>query len=114
MKGTLQYCATVDGVYADVGTSKTKNDNEYKIESIVARNRIDEPEVIGQRVYIQAKYLALHANFLDEIEWFFKFVFSDASEEALGERPYQLSTDYLPERNDIEFYIVNIEFEQDV
>jgi hypothetical protein len=114
MRGTLYYSADGLADWERVGTSKTKGDQELRIESIIARNRINNPEVIGQRVYIKAKYLALHEDFLDEIEWYFRFILSDSSEITINQRKYILDTDYTPERNDITFYTVTIEYEKDV
>jgi len=109
MKGRLQYCDTELGTYEDVGTIRTKKNQDYKIEAITGKNRIEEVEVLGFRVSVRALALELDPNFLDQNIWYFKVCFPDISIK-FGQRPYTIDYDGLLRIHEIEYHTVEISF----
>ena len=112
MKGILQYCSTDDGTYKNVGTSRSANDHQYTVIPITGKNRINEPEIMGYKVNVQAKVLELNTDFLDYTQWYFRFIFTTELEMIkLSQRTYTVDYDAQITRNEIMFYIVRVEFE---
>jgi hypothetical protein len=111
MKGILQYCDTEDGTYKNVGTVRARKNQDYKIEAITAKNRIEEVEELACRVYVRALCLELNTDFLDQDEWFFRVAyFDDLKMVKLGEHPYTVDYDGLLKVHEIEYHTVEISF----
>jgi len=111
MKGILQYCATEDGTYKNVGTIRSAKNQDYRIEAVTAKNRIEEVEALASRVYVRALCLELNDDFLDQDEWFFRIAyFDDLVMVKLGEHPYTIDYDGLLRFNQIEYHTVEISF----
>ena len=115
MRGYLQYCATENGTYLDVGTLRSRKRKSYTVEAIQGKNRIGQAELIGFRVRVTALALTLHANFLDATEWWFRVKYEDDSKMIkIGEHSFTLDYDGLVVLNEIEYHQVDLDFTIDV
>jgi hypothetical protein len=111
MKGNLRYCATESGTYDDVGTVRTQKNQDYKIDAITGKNRVEEIEILGFRVYVRALSLELDPDFLDQVSWWFRIYFPNDSEYVpLGQHPYTVDYDGLLRIHEIEYHTVELSF----
>ncbi len=112
MKGILQYCATVDGTYKNVGTLRSIKKG-YKVEPITGKSRLDEPEPAAYRVKVSALCLLLNTDFLDYTSWFFRVGFFDPDEMdmiELGSHKYTVDYDARLNTNTNQYHNVKLNF----
>jgi len=115
MKGLLQFCATENGSYLNVGTLRSRKRKAYTVDPIIGKNRIEQAEIVGFRVRATALALTLHASFLDEIQWYFRVKFPDDSLMIkLGQHYYTIDYDGLVVLNEIEYHQVDLDFTIDI
>ena len=111
MQGILQYCATEDGTYKDVGTLRSRKRKSFKIDNLSDLSRESEREPIGYRVRVVELALALNTDFLDSTQWYFRMYFpDDAKMIQLGQHHFLLHYDGLVTINEIEYHQVELDF----
>ncbi|MEE9572144.1 MAG: hypothetical protein V3W20_03775 [Candidatus Neomarinimicrobiota bacterium] len=111
MKAKLQYCATEDGTYTEVGTIRLVKNKGYTVKAITETNRNSEKETIAYKVLVKTIPIELASTFLDADEWYFRIYFYDVAREIrLGQRPYSIDYDAKIITNEIELFPVEVEF----
>ena len=112
MKAILQYSDADDGVYKNVGTVRTADNQDYKILPIIGQNRVGESVTIGYQIEVRARALTLNTDFLNNDSWYFRLLYSEEAEMIkLGSREYTIEFDFLSKRREIRFYTIVLLFQ---
>ena len=111
MIGYLQYCATGNGTYLNLGSVIPFKDRFLKVEPIKIDDFDGYPETVGYQVTCRALAIEISSNFLTESKWNFRIYFpNDNKQIKLFERNYHLVYDAKLNTNLYKYSYVLLDF----
>jgi len=63
MRANLQFSPSASGTYYNIGSVRSKNNKQYKINKLLGEDRSGNPEIIGYQVAVEANAMEYNLDF---------------------------------------------------